>query len=578
MTKMKYSGIQPTGSLTRRTFMQTSTAVLGGLFVPVPSRPEAAPEVQVCPKSQPVARKLSAFRMGELTSFSWDVRLTLACLQGIVNRSQPRLYFVHDYFDELWLDWLRERGDVDQVHWLDIGQVFELFLPEVKVGFITDPAIPATINVATMLASVHQGLVATPHTAGQFNLPMGHLPDSWNTGMDLGFMNWKKDIDAYRWVYQKIGDQLSRQAVAILDPQEVALRDYLVEFKIPILWISGPQDVRKQTSASPEEEKEFAREILMKWPSNIPCFGWPGSGDEPQGGIGEWEGVRLASECGKFELCTGYDGYSPTVGNLSVHSGTSAVVHQTIPPVTLQRNKVYYCFTRSDGDGWNFQRHYYRKLFDDPQHGSVPIGWQMNPAALDGQPDIVDYFFKRGKAGDCFVNALSGVGYIHEDVYAQNYPPEERERIWLDFIRLSGIYRARLDTTVMSTLAEMSPEQLSLLAGIPGIKGIFANYGRTHVTTPENTDTVVRGVPVFRSINHGPPSGYNWTPSARREAEFFMINEIRRWTPRERPAFLHVFLANWLTHLEMAENIAKGLGSEYVAVRPDQLVRLFQQR
>jgi hypothetical protein len=249
MARMKCSGIQPTGSLTRRTFMQTSTAVLGGLFVPVPSRPEAAPEVRVCPKSQPVARKLSAFRMGELTSFSWDVRLTLACLQGIVNRSQPRLYFVHDYFDELWLDWLRERGDVDQVHWLDVGQVFELFLSEVKVGFITDPAIPATINVATMLASVHQGLVATPHTAGQFNLPMGHLPDSWNTGMDLGFMNWKKDIDAYRWVYQKIGDQLSRQAVAILDPQEVALRDYLVEFKIPILWISGPQDVRKQTSA-----------------------------------------------------------------------------------------------------------------------------------------------------------------------------------------------------------------------------------------------------------------------------------------------------------------------------------------
>src|SRR5215471_10670149 len=104
----------------------------------------------------------------------------------------------------------------------------------------------------------------------------------------------------------------------------------------------GPQDIHKQPSASPDEEKEFAREILMKWPANIPCFGWPGSGDQPQGGIGEWEGIRLVSECGKFELCTGYDGYSATNGNLSVHSGTSAAVHQTIPPVNLQRNKVYY--------------------------------------------------------------------------------------------------------------------------------------------------------------------------------------------------------------------------------------------
>src|SRR6516225_688368 len=65
--------------------------------------------------------------------------------------------------------------------------------------------IPATINVTTMLASFHRGLVATPRTANQFNLPMGHLPDSWKMGMDLGFMNWKKDIEAYRWVYQKIG-------------------------------------------------------------------------------------------------------------------------------------------------------------------------------------------------------------------------------------------------------------------------------------------------------------------------------------------------------------------------------------
>jgi hypothetical protein len=55
-----------------------------------------------------------------------------------------------------------------------------------------------------------------------------------------------------------------------------------------------------------------------------------------------------------------------------------------------------------------------------------------------------------------------------------------------------------------------------------------------------------------------------------------MIGEIKRWTPARRPAFLHVFLAHWLTHIEMVDNIVKGLGPEYVAIRLDQLVALYR--
>jgi hypothetical protein len=64
-------------SITRRGFMQASAATLGGLLVAGPGRPETTPEVAVCPKSTPPARKLCAFRTEELTSFSWDLRLTL---------------------------------------------------------------------------------------------------------------------------------------------------------------------------------------------------------------------------------------------------------------------------------------------------------------------------------------------------------------------------------------------------------------------------------------------------------------------------------------------------------------------
>ncbi len=56
----------------------------------------------------------------------------------------------------------------------------------------------------------------------------------------------------------------------------------------------------------------------------------------------------------------------------------------------------------------------------------------------------------------------------------------------------------------------------------------------------------------------------------------FRLKEIREWTPSTRPAFLHIFLGNWLKSLAPLELVVEGLGSEYRCVRPDQLPRLYQ--
>ncbi|MBV8772583.1 MAG: hypothetical protein JO166_09690 [Deltaproteobacteria bacterium] len=567
-------------TLSRRSFVQTSSA-FAATWLLSSERDSAAVNlraVHVCPKSAKPARKLYAMNLMELTTAKDDLLLTLHCLQGLANRQQPVLFLIQDPWDEQWLAWLHQRSDIDEVQRLEIGEVFDRFLPCVKRMYVTDPQIPATVNVATMLAAVTDGLVATPATMAQYYLPAGNYPDSSKDGMDLRRMHWKRDVDAYRWVYEQIGDKLSRQVIAFLDPATSGLRDYLVEFKIPILWIASPADTAQNPQAVPEEEAAFARDILMKWPPNIPCMGWPGNGEGRESGIGEWDGVRLASECAKFEICSAYDGYSPTVSNLSVHSGTTAELRQKpAAKVTLERNKVYYAFIRSDGDGLNFLRHYYRKLFDDPQHGTVPMGWHTGPCSSDCMPDILDYFYRHARPNDCFINALTGVGYIHEDNYADNYPEDQRRKILDDFVRLSGEYRARIDATVLATFAEMAPERLKSLAAIEGIKGVFANYGRTHITNDKNLLTVVDGKPVFRAVNGLSVGDLTFTPSGRRRMEEMAISEVRRNTPSQRPAFLHVFVANWLTHMEMAANIAKGLGSEYVAVRPDQLVDLYWQ-
>lgn len=541
------------------------------VFAPAISAPSTAWQVGM--KSKPPAERLYVFRLEDLPFNVRDLRLTLHCLQGLVNRVQPQLYLIQDRYDEQWLEWLQQRGDIRELRYLDIAELFDRFQGFASCMFVTDPAIPASINVATMLAGVHDGLVATAEMSDMFRLPKGAYPDSFKTGMDLRVMHWRKDIDAYRWAFERLGEQLTRRAVSILDPASAAIRDYFVEFKVPILWISNPNRPQ-EAHESFEEERDFVRDVFMKWPPNIPCMGWPLDGL----GIGEWEGVRLASQCAKFEVCSGNDGYSPTVSNLSVHSGTQAVLRQkpapAVPP--LQSDKIYISFMRSDGDGLNFQRHYYRKLFDDPAHGQVPVGWQIGATAADFNPAIVDYYYQHAKPGDAFVNALTGVGYIHEDCYADNYPPAQREQIWRDYLQLSAAYRAKIDASVMVTFAEMRPELLARFADIPGIDGIFANYGTTSITTLDNEVTLVKGKPVFRAVS-GRVGELTFTSLGKHRATTAMIDEVREFTPRKRPGFMHVFLANWLSNMDMAENIASGLGSDYVPVRPDHLIALYKQ-
>ena len=204
-------------TMRRREFILGTAASTFALQIPRAGAFGSVDDSPICPKCPPPARRLSVFDLRELTSDAADFRLTLACLQGITNRRQPRLYLVQDHYDELWLDWLRERGDIDGTENLDIGEVLARFLPEVGSMYITDPFISASVNVATMLAGLHSALVTTPTIAEQFDLSAGTYPGDDTVGCDLRRMRWKKDVDAYRWFFSRYESQLGRSSVSVLD-------------------------------------------------------------------------------------------------------------------------------------------------------------------------------------------------------------------------------------------------------------------------------------------------------------------------------------------------------------------------
>jgi hypothetical protein len=217
----------------------------------------------------------------------------------------------------------------------------------------------------------------------------------------------------------------------MMDPYDHPLKDYMVAFKIPIFWVK-----------SDREELAFVEELLMKLPPNIPCLGWPQADNSPDVGLREHRGIILLNEYAKFEVCSGYEMVSRAVSNISVHSGAKPAKCTPVPlsPLSLE-DKVYVTLIRTDGDGPNFYRECYRILWDEPEHGTIPVGWQEGPLLNELIPDIMDWFYQHSSPNDTFINALVGVGYIHEENYAYMYPPEQRKAIWDEYIHLSKVYQ-----------------------------------------------------------------------------------------------------------------------------------------
>jgi hypothetical protein len=537
----------------------------------------------VCPKSSRPAKTIWALKIPELDILSYsepfqnqpEQRLTLTCLQGLVNRRQPQIFLAFDRFDELWLQWLRERGDVHEIRWVGTEQLYEKFLPAVSQLVVTDPDLPGSINVATMLAATQGWLPVTPRVLPLFDLPIA---------MDLRG-RWEKDIEAYRWFYSTYGDQLTDRACACLGPAIFELRDYVVEFKVPLFWVS-PHDPRKahvqfsknsqvSKTASPAEEEEFVRELLLKLPPNIPCLGWWDHGVAGQEEIGEQLGVTLASQYAKFQVCTAFDGYCRGFSNFSVHSGTTATFKQKVYPPPALEDKIYVACIRTDGDGPNFWRQAYRKLWDDPDHGKVPVAWQLGPAMYDLCPGVLDYYHRHATADDTFVNALTGIGYIHETEYAVKLPESQRAAIWDAYIELSNRYFKLLDFSVLTTWGQMPSNLLERFTRLSGLQGIFAHYLRNRSTTVKNQTSEVKGVPVFRAVTGN--ASLLGTPAGHRRAVEDIVKEIKSLTPERGPAFLFVSLTNWAVDMKVIVDIQKALGSDYVFVRPDQLTALYRQ-
>jgi hypothetical protein len=91
-------------------------------------------------------------------------------MQGVVNRTRPRLYFYWgtDLTNLLWLNTIGVPYTMSTQPWV----LLDRYRSEIAGAIIYDSDVPDTINLATTLAGAHSAVVATAALATQYQLPV----------------------------------------------------------------------------------------------------------------------------------------------------------------------------------------------------------------------------------------------------------------------------------------------------------------------------------------------------------------------------------------------------------------------
>ncbi len=505
----------------------------------------------IFPRSNTPAQNLDVI---DMRGYSSDWQLTMDCLEGLVNRAQPRIYLIENPTDVQWLQWMKQKGWIKG--WTAYTQpraLLDKYKSSYRGAIVFDPLVPASVNVATALAGVDDGLAMGPLLAGKLHLNILHdLRGKWQTASD-----------AYEWEFDNLWPRLTHRVIACSNADQLFLRDYLVENRVFTFWLSGTEDGTEPTY-NPTRELHLMERLLAKMPANIPVMSYPYDGVGV--GIGEGPGVTLFAQFGKYLVG------STNCSNLSVHSGISLPpFHQpTVAPPPLKK-RVYVTWIMSDGDNLpvltvgNFPQ-----FWQNPLRGSIPIGWSISPSAALLIPDIADYYYSHATREDEFVGAVSGIGYTYPDSYGVRFEPQAKSKVFNDFLHQTALGYKFMDLNEAWLMNITSPALFASYAReIPELKGIFPDYGQRLTSYNDLTTVTERNVPVFHAVGSWSPK---WT---QQQAIDNLTAQIKRVVHGVRPAFLQLFGYNWFTRLSILKGVLKKLGPDYVGVRPDQLAALY---
>ncbi|AQQ71367.1 hypothetical protein SMSP2_01740 [Limihaloglobus sulfuriphilus] len=517
-----------------------------------------------------------------------DIKLAMITMQGHANSgSKSRLCFEvwtkasGNTPQRFWLDYFKKKGRITEINQMSIDDCIDKYQSCYDKVIIYDPDLPVTINIATMIGSVEKGIVAAAAQAERFAGRYG------KEIIDLRG-RWKSNIEAQEWALDTLWPKMNHSVLACQHPTfaEHHLRDYLIRHKVFQFWVTG-KNAEDNEKSDYEIEKCFAERLFAMTEPNIPLIGWIDGGADDHG-LSEYYGVGLAGRYGKVMLGSNWGINLSFHGGINVDFEAMTADYRSRKPsktVELEDDKVYVALAvQESGDAPIYWECVQKKAWDDPGRGRIPFGWSIAPGVFEMCPGIIEWFYENATENDHFYFCLSGLAYCHPYRNFLDRTPEPQAAFeqQLDIVnryaRMAGIRQMGLYTDAWLDFdrEKNDPITLNFAQGLEGINTLIMGMGRDENALEIGPNYFIgdNKTLVSHVVNRWDAAKVQDRDEANRR---FLADDIRRHTPKERPAFIYVHPLSWSYFPSDMIKVMEMLPDEYVVVSQDEYYRLYSE-
>ncbi len=348
----------------------------------------------------------------DLSRDRMDGQIAACCLQGLVNRAGADKVYVHhswcfdnrgggatqvhvarSLLDMLYRELPTEHlAPADDVDWPGFLSMWERYAEHVTGLIIWDPGLAqATIEAATTIAGQTGALPVSPALAREL------CSRGAEVQIDLRDQRFLGNVAVLEWLLDRYFADANHEVAFTwshmttgADSWGAANKDYVVAHRLFSFYLN----------IFDEDERSHYADVVRQYPPGTPIMGWTDElvADQLFAGLGYFMVPYISVE------------------NLTVHSAfpsLDASGRQPMPgPASWRDGCIYASMQLCDGDNLLHSMVYQvDAAANDPDFGTEPATWILNPALVDLAPRLYDWYLERLRSSGQEAAAMLGDGH-----------------------------------------------------------------------------------------------------------------------------------------------------------------------